>query len=436
MNRKKINLLLIVLLGLAALPAAQADTLDDRLRLIERKFEILEENQLKEKTDGVTTKAGKDGFVWQSNDGNYRLRLRGYAHFDTRSFFDDVNTPATSGFLFRRLRPGIEVNAGKNISFRFLSEFAGTSVSFLDAFVDLKAINELKLRFGKFKPPVGIERLQSGTNMAFIERALPTNLVPNRDLGIQLFGDIGEGLIDYSVGAFNGTPDGGNLNNDADDNKDLVARIFTHPFRVTGIDALSDLGLGYAVSEGDQFGTGYVAALRTPGQETFFSYLAGTTANGSHGRTSPQLYYYLGQWGLLAEWVNSSQTVRQGANVETLTHQASAYTLSYVLTGENNSFAGIKPYTEFNWENGTWGAIELVARVSELTIDTKAFPLFANPVVSAQKASSTAYGLNWHLNKNLKWSADYETTIFTGGATGGNNRETEKVLFTRFQLAF
>jgi phosphate-selective porin OprO/OprP len=35
------------------------------------------------------------------------------------------------------------------------------------------------------KPPVGLERLQSGADIRFIERGLPTNLVPNRDLGVQ-----------------------------------------------------------------------------------------------------------------------------------------------------------------------------------------------------------------------------------------------------------
>jgi hypothetical protein len=57
---------------------------------------------------------------------------------------------------------------------------------------------------------VGLERLQSGSELLFVERGLPTNLVPNRDVGAQLFGDLFDGTISYALGAFNGVPDLGN----------------------------------------------------------------------------------------------------------------------------------------------------------------------------------------------------------------------------------
>ena len=37
---------------------------------------------------------------------------------------------------------------------------------------------------GKFKVPVGLERLQSANDIRFVERAFPTSLLPNRDLGV------------------------------------------------------------------------------------------------------------------------------------------------------------------------------------------------------------------------------------------------------------
>ena len=40
------------------------------------------------------------------------------------------------------------------------------------------------LTAGKFKVPVGLERLESATDIRFIERGFPTSLVPNRDLGV------------------------------------------------------------------------------------------------------------------------------------------------------------------------------------------------------------------------------------------------------------
>ncbi len=57
-----------------------------------------------------------------------------------------------------------------------------------------------------------------------------------------------------------------------------------------------------------------------------------------------------------------------------------------------------------------------------------------------QKATSWALGLNWFLNNNVKLVADYEQTYFKGGASNSLgqvvNRPSEKVFFTRFQVAF
>ena len=63
------------------------------------------------------------------------------------------------------------------------------------------------LTAGKFKVPVGLERLQSATDIRFIERAFPTSLVPNRDLGLSFGGDAAGGVVNYSFGYFNGVSD-------------------------------------------------------------------------------------------------------------------------------------------------------------------------------------------------------------------------------------
>ena len=42
--------------------------------------------------------------------------------------------------------------------------------------------------------------------MTFAERGLPTNLAPNRDIGLSIGGDVSEGLFAYQVGVFDGVP--------------------------------------------------------------------------------------------------------------------------------------------------------------------------------------------------------------------------------------
>ena len=57
-----------------------------------------------------------------------------------------------------------------------------------------------------------------------------------------------------------------------------------------------------------------------------------------------------------------------------------------------------------------------------------------------QRASAWALGVNWYLNRNFKVNLDYENTWFNGGGGGSTkvplDRETERVLFTRFQIAY
>src|SRR5262245_65644341 len=96
------------------------------------------------------------------------------------------------------------------VDFKLMPDFGGAGTSstatatLQDAYVNFRPWTWLQLQSGKYKPPVGLERLQSATNLVFIERALPTTLVPNRDIGFMLQGEIGEGLAQYQIPAMNG----------------------------------------------------------------------------------------------------------------------------------------------------------------------------------------------------------------------------------------
>ena len=56
--------------------------------------------------------------------------------------------------------------------------------------------------------------------------------------------------------------------------------------------------------------------------------------------------------------------------------------------------------------------------------------------MSASRAEGWAAGVNWYLNRALKFTVDYEETHFKGGAVAGQNRAVERDVFTRFQLSF
>jgi len=211
------------------------------------------------------------------------------------------------------------------------------------------------------------------------------------------------------------------------------------------------LGLGIAGTYTSQTGTPAQTLLptyRTPAQSPFFRFRTGMTptlADGERTRIAPQFHYYVGRFGLLGEYTTVSQDVSRRISATSLREDSldtTAWQLqaAWFLTGEEESFRGFKPNNVFSLANNTWGAFELVARYHELDPDDDAFvggaASFADPAVSARKATAYGLGLNWYLNENLKWVLNYEQTSFDGGAPAGADRDDEKVFLTRFALGF
>ena len=403
-------------------------------------------------------KAGPTGFSIASADGSNVIRFRGNFAMDGRWFMDKSTPETADTFLFRKVRPYIEGTIDDDYDFRFMPDFAGGKTIVQDAFVTARILPWLAVQAGKFKGPVGLERLQPDQYNRFMELGLPSDLVPNRDLGVEIGGDFLGGTFGYALGEFDGVVDGNstdaNSNPDADSNdgkKDTEGRLFTQPFVNSGIYALRGLGFGVAGTYVQTVGSptnSLLASYKTTGQNTFFSYRTGTTgtyADGRRERWSPQAYYYVGPFGALAEYVESEQdvsrqfstTVKRSGRVDNNAYQLS---LSYFLTGENATYNSITPRTTFHTGGGGWGAWEVVARYSELKIDNNAFTggvqSFADPTASPRNARATGVGINWWLNANVKWVLDYEWTQFEGGAANNGNRPDERALTTRFALTF
>ncbi|MDX2301076.1 MAG: porin [Xanthomonadaceae bacterium] len=433
---------------------ARVDDLEQGLRVVQRKLELKDEEAAAALPKTAVVTAGEKGFGLASRDGAFNLKLRGLVQVDARDYFDDSSVPAVDGTLIRRARPIVEGTVGGIYDFRLMPDFAGNRTVLQDAYIEARLHPAAKLRVGKFKTPFGLERLQTINDARFAELGLPTNLVPNRDLGIQLSGDVLGGTLNYAIGVFNGVLDGGSseASNDVDNNadKDIAARLFAQPFLNGDNFRLRGLGLGIAATYVDQRGTGAASLLpgyRTPGQLSAFAYRTGATgtfADGRRLRWSPQLTYYTGAWGVLAEQVTVDQAVSRrvaGSRRHDVLHNRGwQVALNYVLTGEDASYKGIKPKAPFAPGSGSWGAWEAVARIGELDVDNDAFTggaaSFADPNAAISNAQAWTLGVNWYLNSNLKWSVTYEQTDFQGGAAGGRDRADEKIAFSRFQLAF
>jgi phosphate-selective porin OprO/OprP len=423
----------------------QINDLNQKVLILERKQELDAEAAQDKAKQTPQIVVGSDGFGFRSADTNFTLALHGHLQADSRTFLADHGLPGNDSFLLRRARPILQGTLFHDFDFLFVPEFAGNNVQILDAYMNYRYRPELQLQAGKFKPPVGLEALQPDIYTLFNERSLATDLVPYRDIGAELHGDIAGGVVGYAVGIFNGVPDYTTTTTNAafDDNKAFEGRLFFQPFKWTSLSALQGFGFGvggsYEVDRAQPNNNELTTGYNTDGQQKFFTYTNGVFANGTHWRLSPQGYYYWGPLGLMGEYVISDQEVTKGNAKADLHNQAWEVAASWVLTGESASYTGVTPKHPFDPRANHWGAFQLVGRCAQLDVDDKAFPTFANPATSASEADAWAAGLNWYLNRNIRVNASFSRTTFLGNINPKQatvTRQPENVIFTRMQLAF
>ena len=471
----------------------QVNKLTQKVTILERKLEVQDEVASANTKKAPKIEAGNNGFKISSADDSFSVRLRGSVQTDMRLYSDDFphnaagSNPATGladRFDLKQARLWLEGHLWKSIDYKIMPDFGSAGkVLVQDAYFDMHYLRFASINVGKQKTPLSLERLQGDADGLFIERAYPTYLASNRDVGIMLHGEFAKAgykteyggpvdfkkFISYQVGVFNGTGDNGSGDGGSFDNKEVIARVFSYPFQHSGIEVLEGLGIGIAGSYENPQERAVPNLSSAIGSNTIVNNSVATLdktnpnsgalfADGSHYRIYPQAYWYSGPFALMSEYVYSAQHLL-GKEIDKndaknilrsyrFKQDNSAWQIqaSYVLTGEDNTFQSVKPIRAFDPVKGSWGAWQLAWRWSELDIDKGSFAnvgggnkfYLIDPTKSIYHAQAWAVGVNWFLNNNVRIMADYEQTDFSGGAKAseGANRPTEKVFATRFQVVF
>lgn len=410
------------------------EELEERIRISDSRRDLRAPAEDEKAAAAPTVTADTAGFTIKSADSNFQLKIGADLQVDNRTFSGGSGS-AMDQIVLRRVRPTFSGTVYKYVDYFFRPDFGLGQTVIYDAYIQLNYLPHFNVRVGKFKPPVGLERLQSDDDTSFVERGLPTLLVPSRDIGYQLGGDLWKRRVTYQLGVFNGVPDNSLSDASASSHRDYAGRVFLMPFSRDEGGPLRGLGFGIGASGGGVDGEA-LPSYKTVGQNTFLTFASGVSEAGHRTRLAPQANYYLGPFGLLAEYGLTEEGLQKVAVRRDVAFRAWQVEVSYLLTGENKTFQSPTPRHSFDPLRHGWGAIEAAARTGAFTADPTMFAYgFASATATPRAAREYVGGLNWYLNRLVRISGDYAVTGFTGGAAL-RDRLPERVILFRFQINF
>jgi phosphate-selective porin OprO/OprP len=148
---------------------------EQKILVLERKLEIQDESAASAKEATPVVSAGPKGFSLKSADGKNQLKLRGTLHLDGRWISGTDPGGTFDTFTATRVRPIFEGTVANIFDFKFMPDFGQGRTVIQDAYVNARFTQAAQLEVGKFKAPIGLERLQSANDMRWVQRGFPTS---------------------------------------------------------------------------------------------------------------------------------------------------------------------------------------------------------------------------------------------------------------------
>ncbi len=422
--------LLIALLAVFPVCASAAEPtgleLLERLEKLEQRLGQVEQentrlrNELKFRTERLArvenraAKAALPGVVptYTNVNGDSLFKIRGVIDADAVAFHErEGNYDYNSGTGLRRARIGLEGDAFMGqFKWRLESDFAGNVVGLTDAYVQFVAVKPWTFTLGQHKAYLGLESNNSDNYNTFLERGIFNNAAgtagAERRIGLSAF--YGTDTLTAGFGVFGDNESASRVATAPDESIGVNGRVTWAPIFEPG--HILQLGLSGYYRDDLKEG-GFADAVRLSDRPNV-RVDGGTLADTGVIRNVESLNYL----GLETTYVNGPLTLageygrvtaERKAGLEKLEFDGYYVYGTWFLTGESRNlkagnFDRVKPWREFDWEKGTWGAFELALRYD--SFDFSETPVAAN---RGNRGKSITTALNWYLNGNLKLMFDW-----------------------------
>jgi len=471
--RLMVGALVLTVLALGAPGQADAQSPPAKLSVNEQILQILLERKIVSQQQYLRLKkqveqerreqAGRYQAVYQpgqglslrAKDGSASVALTGRLQLDGKALVGDHS--GHSSFYVRRARLAARVKWHRYFSAFVEAEFGKGKAALNDGYLTIAFQPRWRLRFGQFKQPFSLEELHSDNWIWTIERSLANRLVPSRDMGAMVFGDLGRGALYYFLSVYNGN--GKNRAADIDEAKDIALRVTLAPLRYTGSRLFKDFYLGAAVTYGVQHSEAadWVGGgrLTTQAGTTWFKVDPAVRQNGGRLRWGVELFWSVGPLAVMGEFMrvnyNGLELDTTGAEGEvggTTTRDLAIWggygQVSWMITGEHVRFRGgkpaaVRPRRNFGWGAGQgWGAWQLVFRYDFARADAAWLDMgYVDRDAYSDGARGFTLGLNWYLNEMVRCMVNFYSYRFDRDIVANTVRMSrEQGFLARIQLVF
>ncbi|MBI1982763.1 MAG: hypothetical protein HYS61_01025 [Acidobacteria bacterium] len=328
----------------------------------------------------------------RSKDGNFEMEFGGRLQFDWRSYTGTATPP--SSFFIRRARLEAGGQLFKHYEYRVQADFADTGSTLLrDGFININYLQAAQLQFGQFKAPFSQEELQSSKYIDFVERSSVNGLTPGRTPGLMFHGQVLDGLLEYSAGAFNGRRE---LTANNSSTPEGYVRLRLTPFK--------GLSFGGALADGRHNNDNSFRG-RTASQSVVF--FKPVPVNGEIVRANGEFWWRYKNFSVRGEYDQTHQA-RQGlglggGNLPGVIGKGYVLQATYLLTGEAKGESGITPKKTFLETPRGLGAWELAFRYENLQMHDSENP---------NRAEAFTFGVNWWLSKFVRYQSNFALERF------------------------
>ncbi len=380
--------------------------------------------------------AGYDeGFFIQTPDRSFRFTLEGLLQV-RGTFFEPGLAERTSDFSLQRMRFELGGELYERYLFHVEPNFSEDDVELEEAWfgADL-GTGGPRLMFGRMKEPFSLEEMLPRRHIDFPGFSILDQFAPAEDHGVTLLGGSRDATWEYGAAFYNGTG-GEDLNSD----KDFAARLVARPWAEREGALIQRLQFGGAATWGHEDAELEGSELVTEAKAPFLAFEPGSSADGDRLRLGLEAAWLSGPTALMAEAIQITEDLSgSGGDVENETRGWYA-AASWVLTGEQKLFSGVKPnhplwVKDASAGSGAW---QLALRYSDLQLD--------DALVDAGLVAATSFpdsvrtwdlGLNWYTTANTKVMLHYLHTDYADAIEfDGESRSSEDALLLQLQLHF